>query len=282
MRSSAAILLFSMFAALASAQFVDYSLVEAQKLHEKGQIEEALKRYEEALVVDDPTGPLLVQMGIAFVQLGRFDEAKEAYEEALTYSPGDLHARYNLAAVRYRTGELEPALEVATGLHEQLPDNDAVSRLLALIYLESAKPANAVALMEPVHEKLPDNPLVSYILGLAYAEIGDYKQARTLAKKLNKSGKTAESHVLAGAVHFENGSAKKAAREFAASLALKKLRTVHRRLGLAQLRLGDPLSAEQSFRAELDVNPYDDIARQELARVVKQQGRADLLQGNPE
>jgi len=89
----------------------------ANRLYSKGQYEEALKLYDDALLLDPSNGKLKMNKGSALYKLDQLDEAEKLYEDALTQDDKKAlaDAHYNLGNIRYRQGEqLESAGNAAS------------------------------------------------------------------------------------------------------------------------------------------------------------------------
>jgi tetratricopeptide (TPR) repeat protein len=90
----------------------------ANKLYDKGQYEEALKLYDDALLLEPSNGKLLMNRGSTLYRMGEFDEAEKSYTEALSSRSGNktlADAHYNLGNIRYKQAEkLEAAGNAAS------------------------------------------------------------------------------------------------------------------------------------------------------------------------
>jgi len=90
----------------------------ANKLYSKGQYEEALKLYDDALLLDPSNGKLKMNKGSALYRLEELDEAEKSYQDALASqlnkrTAADAH--YNLGNIQYRQAEkLESAGDAAS------------------------------------------------------------------------------------------------------------------------------------------------------------------------
>jgi len=90
----------------------------ANKLYSKGQHGEALKLYDDALLLDPSNGKLKMNKGSALYRLGELDEAEKSYQEALSSqlnkkTTADAH--YNLGNIQYKQAEeLESAGDPAS------------------------------------------------------------------------------------------------------------------------------------------------------------------------
>jgi tetratricopeptide (TPR) repeat protein len=103
----------------------------ANRLFNKGEYEEALRLYEEALQHNPSDGKLNMNRGSALYRLDEFEEAEQAYLDALSQLPQNQRraladAHYNLGNIQFRQGErLESAGDIssARGKYSQALDN---------------------------------------------------------------------------------------------------------------------------------------------------------------
>ncbi|MCL2220570.1 MAG: tetratricopeptide repeat protein [Chitinispirillia bacterium] len=92
----------------ASADDVGNKNRKANRLYNQGKYEEALKLYDEALLLDPADSRLKMNRGSALYRLGNYDEAEKAYEDALTAQnnkKAQADAHYNLGNILYKQGE---------------------------------------------------------------------------------------------------------------------------------------------------------------------------------
>ncbi|MBP8645577.1 MAG: tetratricopeptide repeat protein [Syntrophobacteraceae bacterium] len=75
----------------------------------KGDIQTALKHYQQAVRLQPAYGPAYYRMGEILEGLRRGDEAREAYGKAITYNPDMVEAHYRYGVMSYMAGELENA-----------------------------------------------------------------------------------------------------------------------------------------------------------------------------
>jgi len=90
----------------------------ANKLYSKGQYEEALKLYDDALLLDPSNGKLRMNKGSTLYRLGELDEAEKSYQDAMSSRLGKktlADAHYNLGNIQYKQAEkLESAGDAAS------------------------------------------------------------------------------------------------------------------------------------------------------------------------
>jgi len=91
-----------------SADEVNKANKKANKLYSQGKYEEALKLYDDALLLDPSDGKLKMNKGSALYRLNEFDEAENSYLDALSSlkdKKAQADAHYNLGNVQYKQGE---------------------------------------------------------------------------------------------------------------------------------------------------------------------------------
>jgi len=80
----------------------------ANKLYSKGQYDEALKLYDDALLLDPSNAKLKMNKGSTHYRLGEFDEAEKSYRDAVSSQLGkkaQADAHYNLGNIQYKQAE---------------------------------------------------------------------------------------------------------------------------------------------------------------------------------
>ncbi len=79
----------------------------ANSLYKQGKFNEALKLYEDALLLDPADNKLKMNKGSALYQLEDYENAESAYSEALSEKDKKVlaHAHYNLGNILFKQGE---------------------------------------------------------------------------------------------------------------------------------------------------------------------------------
>jgi Ca-activated chloride channel family protein len=118
MRFAAGLVLFgflflSLLAPWASAESVRGKVAEGNRHFEKGEYEEALKRYTDAQI-DNPTSDVIhFNVGDALFKQEEYDKALEAFEKSLYTDDNRLAAQayYNMGNSYFRKGDFQKAIE---------------------------------------------------------------------------------------------------------------------------------------------------------------------------
>lgn len=88
---------------------IDRTMKQAMRLHEKGRLEQAQKRYSKILEADPGHAGALHLMGVLAHQAGRNEEAVELIQKSLDLDPDFADAHFNLALVHEALGNLGEA-----------------------------------------------------------------------------------------------------------------------------------------------------------------------------
>jgi putative PEP-CTERM system TPR-repeat lipoprotein len=131
---------------------------------------------------------LLVLLGSAHMQIGKFNKGTEYFGRAAAISPDVADIRTKLALGNLASGQADTAvgeLERALSID---PDARQAAVLLALVKLRRGDYDGALATARELRAKMPDNPLPDNLIGAAYLGKGDTEMARktfsaTLARK---------------------------------------------------------------------------------------------------
>jgi superkiller protein 3 len=84
-------------------------------LHKAGQLDEAIRAFKKALVIEPDMLAALVNLGSAYVAKEKYDAAIEQYKKAVEVKPGDATILYNLGTAYINKG----AFKLATGVYEE-------------------------------------------------------------------------------------------------------------------------------------------------------------------
>lgn len=137
------------------AKAMDLAL-EAQRAHNAGQHERALRLYQESLGFSQDLFMVWNNLGILLMEKGNLMNAAEMFKSAADLQPSDPRPYYNIGLIYQRAGYDEPALEyyvrslerdprylpslrgaVTVGKHLDISDEPAQSRVRSALLLET-------------------------------------------------------------------------------------------------------------------------------------------------
>ena len=267
-------LLICVFGAVARAQDPGALVQDAISKQKAGDLDGAVREYQEFLKDHPDVGPIRANLGAALAGLGRYEEAIKEYKLALKLAPSTPGLSVNLALAYYKMGRLDEASALLAKAHKAAqPNNYQATLLLGDCYLRMGQNKETIRLLQPVAKDRPDDLAVAYMLGTAYIRDKQLQVGAVLIDRILRNGDSAEAHLLLGMTKFE-------ALEYPAAIAdLNKaaemnpdLPDVYSYLGQAQMESGDMTSARASFEKELARNPNDFESNLRLAVIVKQDG----------
>ncbi len=76
-----------------------------------GQFDASEQLFRQALELDGKFAPALTNLGNVFLERGNAEEAVRLYEEALTYDPNYSSAHHNMAAALKKLGRIRPMVQ---------------------------------------------------------------------------------------------------------------------------------------------------------------------------
>ncbi|WP_017430834.1 FkbM family methyltransferase [Vreelandella jeotgali] len=204
---------------------------EAQKHHQKGQLAQAKKRYEQVLThkadhglarlflalvlqqagqirdavaearraMADMPGPdvgTLVNYGVIMKNAGQLEEAEQAYRQALQQAPGNRTAKANLATLQLMTGKWPEAEQTFLELTETLEEPAPWLNLarIAIKREDVDRAAECLQQAEDIHPKHPDIPFLR--AQVSHQEHDDAQTFAHLAKALQRQPSHGEAWQL--------------------------------------------------------------------------------------
>lgn len=148
---------------------------QAKILHERGEVGQAIKIYDELLnrEFDDPN--VLFYYGTALVQQGKTGLAANVFARAAVKTPNDINIMQNLAncyKLENRDREAEEILRMAL----QIKQTPELWASLGNIFINNGTPQKALECYEKGLKLDPKNDLIKFHTGLAYLELGMWEK----------------------------------------------------------------------------------------------------------
>ena len=272
---------FILFTGLAFPQSADSTppeviLKRAISLHQKGDLEAAIREYRAYLNARPNALDARSNLGAALARLGRYDEAISEYRQALTIDPKSPGVVMNLGLAYYKTGFYAEATQQLTTAHALQPGNQQVTMLLADACLRLGENSKVIGLLQPLEKANEQDLGVAYMLGTALIRDNQPAQGRILVERILKNGDSAEARMLLGATKLQAGDFAGGRDDLQKATELNpKLPDVFSVYGSALMATGDTVAAATAFRKELEANPNDFTAHLDLGVLEKQDQRYD-------
>ena len=113
--------------------------LKGNELSQKGQFEQAVEAYHQALQINpDATGPFY-NLGLAYKHLKQYERASAAFESALRLEPDNMNIRLNLGNIYNRMERWERAIGHLNWVVHRTQDNAEAHGNLGWAYLNYSK-----------------------------------------------------------------------------------------------------------------------------------------------
>jgi len=219
---------------------------------------------------------IYLNIGIVYVQTGRFDRAAESFEETLQIDPGFPQGQYSLGVAYFNDRQYDKAIGPLSRALEQQPGNADARRMLALACFNADQYARAADLLRDDPARA-SNPSLQYAYGLALVRSDRAQQAQeTFARLLAEHPDVPEINVVLGQAYAAQGDYDAAVTSLRRAIDLKSdVADANAALGVIYLKQGRLAASADALRAELASHPQDVKARYTLATVLDLDGHTD-------
>ena len=225
--------------------------------HQSGDLEGAVRAYEEAIRLGADGPAVRSNLGAALAGLGRVDEAIEAYRRALAVEGANVAIRRNLALAYYKSGRMAEAAGEAEVVLGAQPESESARLLLADCLFRLGQNARVIELVRPLAERTSPDRAASYLLGMALLAEGRSAEAQPAIDRVLRDD-SPEAHVLLGMMYMKDKDCRRALAE------IGRAREANPRLPLVNFVTGQCLmedaqsdwaGAMEAFRRELEIDP---------------------------
>ena len=210
-------------------------------LVKKGQIDEAIGYYVEALILRPGYAMAHNNLGVALTKKGQFDEGISQVQEALRLKPDYAEAYYNLGNALVRKGQIDAGISQ---------------------YLEALR-------------RQPDYADAHCNLGIALVRKGQLDEALSqYLEALRLAPANAEAHANLGIVFVRKGRIDEAISQYLEALRLQPdYAEAHYNFGNALLRKGQVDAAISQFQEAIRQQPDYALAHNNLGTALEQKGQ---------
>lgn len=222
-----------------------------------GNLEEAIRLYEEAIELDPDDAWARVALGDAYQIQRRIEPAIEQYEIAIKNDSTLAYPRHNLGLMYYWQGKTEAAITEYERSIELAPDFHWPYNSLGLVYRQQGKLDEAIRLFEKATEVNPEYSLAYMNLGYSCWMLGDCQAATAhFEKAADIYPESAWFQSTLGYAHVINGEYEEAMAAMQKAIELKwEDPRVHLLVGLTYFHVGEFDSAVSMLSKAVDLNP---------------------------
>jgi tetratricopeptide (TPR) repeat protein len=188
----------------------------------KGQIDEAIRQYQEAIRLNPGYAEAHNNLGAALLGKGQTDEAIRQYQEALRLKPDYANAHSNLGIALARKGQIDEAIRQYQEAIRLKPDHVDAHNGLGVALDKKGQTDEAIRQLQEAIRLKPDHADAHYNLGVACYQQGRADEAiRQFQKALRLKPDHAQAHNNLGVALGLKGQTDEAIRQFQEALRLQ-------------------------------------------------------------
>lgn len=248
--------------------------VEAVKLDEAGQSDQALETLDKAINVDSGFSQAYSLKGDIFQKQGKLEESSDAYEQAVKYNPFSFKDLYNLGKVNYAMDRYEKAVGAFIRALELHPESYDANYFTARTYYKLEDYENALNYATEARLLDPDNTELEILFGDIYTATSNYETAiAEYRRALEREGNKVEIMIPLGLAYIRSGNF-----DVARELLNETIRVapddfrIYQYLGYLDLRTKDFDGSIENYRVASSLRPGDQLT-------LKGSGVAYILKG---
>ena len=207
----------------------DLDLQKAKELYEaglaffaQGQMEEAIRKYDEAIRLSSDTPGAYAGRGLAYSNLGQFQRAVQDFDAAIRLNPQNADAYNNRGLAFGELGDFNKAVQDFDASIRLNPQRADAYNNRGLAYGELGDFNKAVQDFDASIRLNPQRADAYNNRGLAYGELGDFNKAvQDFDAAIRLNPQNADAYNNRGLAYGELGDFRLAARDFGQALRLK-------------------------------------------------------------
>lgn len=143
-------------------------LIRGNIYYSLGQLDTAIKSYQDAVFVNPDFGIAYYKLGVCFYRKGHLNHALSAFRHVLATGQKHAMASYFIGLIHLYLGNDNEATEGFERFKEQSPESMIANLYLAQLKLKSKDYAGALPLLEELAGQTPQFAEVHYMLGTVY------------------------------------------------------------------------------------------------------------------
>ena len=240
----------------------------------RGDAEEALHAYEKALELEPNYAAAHYNAGNAQAHLNRHEAACTAYEKAILLNPDFTDAHVALGCTHEELGLRDKAVENYRRALELSPDYAEVHANLGKTLLALGQHDEGIAHLQRATDLLPDDMETLFVLGVAQKFRGQLEAARSSLSRVQvASPENVDVNIQLGDTFLELGQADEATASYRRVLDLAPDHAVARNnLGNVHFNLGQFDEAVTCYRRAIELQPDSANFHGNLGAVLKDIG----------
>jgi tetratricopeptide (TPR) repeat protein len=238
---------------------------QAKQAQQGGDSSTAIEKYQAILKLAPHLAAAYNNLGMLYLDGRDYEHAAEVLKRGLEINPNMPTAEAMLGISYSQLGEdakAEPLLNKALHAH---PDDDRVEMVLSRLLINEKKYDEAASHLNNFLKRNPNDQEAWYLLGKAYLTMSE----NALAKIDEIDPNSVVAHEIAGEIDASMHNYDLALVEYKKAIDMAPHQPgTHMHMGEAYWYIGKWQSAQTEFKAELENDPYNCIARWKLANSI--------------
>jgi tetratricopeptide (TPR) repeat protein len=186
--------------------------ISGDKLYSHGDLTEAVREYEKALILDPDNINALNSLGVCYANLGQLEQAVQSFHRVLTLSPDDFMASFNLGFALTRLERKEEAIQTWESLAQKNNTHFDLAYHLGRLYREERNNLLAYHWFKQAEESPDKKGFIYRVLGESEESLGKGKEAIAWYKKaLKNNPQNAFCLSRLGSLYLQQGESLKVA-----------------------------------------------------------------------
>jgi len=249
----------------------------AMVLFEKGNVEESIKYFENAVSTDPNFYLAYNNLGIAFNRLKEYERAELCFKKTLEIYPDFIDAEINLGNLYIHTNNIEKAKSIFDQLAKKFPNNIKVLLHIGYMHYNEGDLKTAQQIFNKILEVSPENYYALYYLGQIYKSYNEINTAKEFFLKSKAANPNFPTVHLTLAEIFQNEKKhNNAIQEYKNYLRLKSDDALaHYNLANEYLAVNKFSPAERHYKMAIKLNSNLIKAYINLGTLCVIQGRQD-------
>ena len=245
--------------------------------YQQGRADEAILQFQEAIRLTPDYADAHDNLGNALAQKGQIDEAITQYQQALRLKPDDADAHNNLGNALGQKGQLDDAIRQFQQALRLKPDYADAHDNLGNALGQKGQTDDAIRQFQQALRLRPNDAGACYNLALALASKGQLDDAiRQFQETIRLKPDYADAHNNLGAALAANGQIAEAISQFQEALRLKPdYAGAYYNLGNALASKGQLDDAIRQFQQAIRLKPDYADALNNLGNALAAQGQTD-------
>lgn len=241
----------------------------ASEAMKRGDFSAAVIGFEEATKASPSFAPAHLNLGLAREELGRFEDAITSLQTALRLQPKMHGANLFLGIAYYRTNRFEPAIAAVKKETAAYPKDSSAWMWQGLIELAMDRPEDAARALDKAAILAPNDVDILYHRGQAHL----FVSKNSYEKMFKADPNSWRVHQVLAHANSEAERPLDAIAEFQEAIKLAPNQPgLNEELGSEYISATKPEEAGAAFRRELEIDPYNVLARYKLAVLAIMQG----------